>query len=144
MHFLPRLELQIEKQNTHKWIDRERLDFIFFCQKKVCISLETNQAIKRHAKTEWRLGRTDVITCRIWHIDLKKWKPRELMEMWYKILLQNTKPKSQITLPRCTNDTNMKGTPRHIFVQASWAVPPFLASLEQNWNTFCENWNVEY
>ena len=34
-----------------------------------------------------------------------------------------------------------KGVP---FFQASWAVPPFLASLEQKSNTFCESWNVEY
>ena len=34
-----------------------------------------------------------------------------------------------------------KGVP---FFQASWAVPPFLASLEQKRNTFCESWNFEY
>ena len=31
-----------------------------------------------------------------------------------------------------------------LFFQASWAVSPFLASLEQKRNTFCEHWNVKY
>ena len=32
---------------------------------------------------------------------------------------------------------------RCCFLQASWAVPPFLASLEQKRNAFCESWNAE-